>query len=468
MASYDDNEDDDGMEPRFALPPRDFEADAAPPTEEPAAPRAQTPGYAELVGPEGRSAYAPESQMSDVYGPPGGTSQSRFLDQAGMNDWRVNGLTQRIYNGAEMTTTQFGPQERELLAAHGLVNQSMLSPAEQQRLTRLNQAMAGIQEDQDAGQLRADEAASAMTMIRQQSAPLMIRASQLPVYMARLQYMHMQHQAAQQQALWQENAAFRARTAQDRLHTVTMADGRQAHFFERDGQGGMQLIPDARPERPAVTPQMQRSIENDERRRIEHDIDVARRQTEAARRRDPNAPEVHPEWFIPSANRDMRWQADRQVEARTQQRLSALGGGEAGGGAQPAAQPGAQPGGQPGQGGQPAAPSQPQPLAPEAINTAEQQRHQAILGSHTDDNAPWAVRERLALNAEVHDMLRQAGGSVMNMAPPERQRYMQMIQAIAPRPQMGFFESFMHPERAPHRRAMASEQYRRRFNVFNR
>lgn len=152
------------------------------------------------------------------------------------------------------------PDEYELHRIMQGVNQSTLGTARTRQLQRLQNGQATVDDLVMNGTLGPVEAEQYRQMIARQMEPLMIRQSELPIQMQRLQYQRIRMQAAHEAAIGIENERFRATTAQGRMPSAQAADG---STWVQSGNGTWhQARPEQRPQqdRSAITPQVLQHI----------------------------------------------------------------------------------------------------------------------------------------------------------------------------------------------------------------
>lgn len=135
------------------------------------------------------------------------------------------------------------PGERDLLQTQTALSQLQLSQAERTRLQTYQNAGSAVEQQVLEGTITPQQGQQLRGMIGQAAAPLRVRASQIPIYMARLRYQQLQSQAAHQQAIMQQDAAFRARGLPDRVVTVTHpVTGQPVALMERQ-PGQFDILP---------------------------------------------------------------------------------------------------------------------------------------------------------------------------------------------------------------------------------
>jgi hypothetical protein len=125
------------------------------------------------------------------------------------------------------------PPEARLAQTLAQLGAATPSQAENLQGARLQQALAAIDTHVANATIDAGVGMQARQMIQQQLQPLMVRRSQIPMYVARARYQQMMLQNSQRSAIMQQNAEFRARTAQQRVHTVTDENGQMMRFVEQ-------------------------------------------------------------------------------------------------------------------------------------------------------------------------------------------------------------------------------------------
>ncbi len=150
----------------------------------------------------------------------------------------------------EISYGHFGeitPDEREEMMLTRQLGAVAPSPTDQAYMRRLDMGQRNVREQIDSGQIPPDVGQSILGRMQERAAPLMLRAEQVPIYMARLNAIRMQRQMAQQEAMFAQNMAFRARTLESRMHTFD--DGENGHFTLVETPDGRPIIVNGRPRR---------------------------------------------------------------------------------------------------------------------------------------------------------------------------------------------------------------------------
>jgi hypothetical protein len=150
----------------------------------------------------------------------------------------------------EISYGHFGeitPDEREEMMLTRQLGAVAPSPTDQAYMRRLDMGQRNVREQIDSGQIPPDVGQSILGRMQERAAPLMLRAEQVPIYMARLNAIRMQRQMAQQEAMFAQNMAFRARTLESRMHTFD--DGENGNFTLVETPDGRPIIVNGRPRR---------------------------------------------------------------------------------------------------------------------------------------------------------------------------------------------------------------------------
>lgn len=141
----------------------------------------------------------------------------------------------RISYGAPGET--LSPDELEEVSLSDRLNTVMPSPEDQQRGRRLRYGMNNVREQMDRGQIPPDLGMAMMGRMQAQLQPMMVRAREVPILMARLNYIRMQRQMAQQEAIFAQNMAFRSRTIDSRMHEFGEGENAFTFIETPDGRG---------------------------------------------------------------------------------------------------------------------------------------------------------------------------------------------------------------------------------------
>lgn len=225
------------------------------------------------------------------------------------------------------------PPEVRLAQTLAQLGAATPSPAENLQTARLQNAAAAVQAHVANGTITPQAGQQANALIQQQLGPLMVRRSEIPMYQARARYQAMQLQNAQRAAVMQQDAAFRARTAQQRLHSVTLPDGQQVQFIE-DARGGLTPVRDLMGEqagreeaRQATEQRRAEATTRSEQRRWDsaYDAEVRAMRTEAAsfeRARAAGRNPTAPTWFNRHSSSGIATGASQQtIENEARQRV---------------------------------------------------------------------------------------------------------------------------------------------------
>ncbi len=178
------------------------------------------------------------------------------------------------------------------------IAQTDLSHAEQMTLTRLDNGAQSVLNRMNSGAISREAGMAMLQQINSRAMPYRVRRSQLPLLRQQLQIQGLRIRQAEQVARMAAHERF---LAEDSPQTV-MRDG---VLWQRNGRNWVAVPQNAqpRPEREAVTPQIRNNIAASAGREVAAEIRAASTRTAAARRTDPEAPEVRPA-FIERMNAD--------------------------------------------------------------------------------------------------------------------------------------------------------------------
>lgn len=211
------------------------------------------------------------------------------------------------------------PNEQVMHQIMNGINQATLGTARTRQLQRLQNGQATVDDLVMNGTLGPVEAEQYRQMIARQMEPLMVRQSQLPILMQRLQYQRLRMQAAHETALGVENERFRATTAQGRMPSAQAADGstwvqsgngtwHQARPEQRP-QGQMneqQITQNLRTHRTEINQEMERALrhrhQSEQDLRRDTNLDATQRAAALA-----NLPSGVPAWLATARSNDPRY-----------------------------------------------------------------------------------------------------------------------------------------------------------------